>query len=142
MNAAAPCALGSVRPFRLAVRSPSRTRASCSLRIAVMAAKLPYGQSENNARNASLQTSATNPSVNSASVVQPELASLEQLEKLFSLEGSELFDAPNSMANSLEALQDVEALLQDLEGLGVELESALEVVQEDLTELTVRLHIT
>lgn len=112
------------------------------MRIAVMAAKLPYGQSENNARNASLQTSATNPSVNSASVVQPELASLEQLEKLFSLEGSELFDAPNSMANSLEALQDVEALLQDLEGLGVELESALEVVQEDLTELTVRLHIT
>ena len=73
-------------------------------------------------------------------MVQPDLVTERQhLEKLYTFDGSLQVDAPPAEKTTDQALQDVEALLQDLQGLDAELESALEVVKEDFSELTVSL---
>jgi hypothetical protein len=73
-------------------------------------------------------------------MVQPDLVTERQhLEKLYTFDGALQVDTESSESTTDQALQDVEALLQDLQGLDAELESALEVVKEDFSELTVSL---
>jgi uncharacterized protein YoxC len=73
-------------------------------------------------------------------MVQPDLATDRQhLEKLYTFDGSLEVDIQETESSTDQALQDVEALLQDIQGLDAELESALEVVKEDFSELTVSL---
>jgi hypothetical protein len=104
------------------------------------AAKLPYGQGDSSPRKISTQTQATNPAVSASAMVQPDLVTERQhLEKLYTFDGSLQVDTTPSEATTDQALQDVEALLQDLQGLDAELESALEGVKEDFSELTVSL---
>jgi len=106
----------------------------------VAAAKLPYGQGDSSPRKNSTQTQATNPAVSASAMVQPDLVTERQhLEKLYSFDGSLEVDSHQTENSTDQALQDVEALLQDLRGLDAELESALEVVKEDFSELTVSL---
>lgn len=106
------------------------------------AAKLPYGQGDSSPRKNSLQTQATNPAVSASAMVQPDLVTERQhLEKLYTFDGSLRVDAQPAETMTDQALQDVEALLQDLQGLDAELESALEVVKEDFSELTVSLRM-
>lgn len=100
-------------------------------------AKLGLPQGDGNPRKPSLQTHATNPAISAAAMVQPDLASVqEQLEKLYILAGDS--GASEGLEMGVQALQDVDALLQDLQGLDLELESALEVALEDFSDLTVR----
>jgi len=104
------------------------------------AAKLPYGQGDSSPRKISTQTQATNPAVSASAMVQPDLATDRQhLEKLYTFDGSLEVDIQETESSTDQALQDVEALLQDIQGLDAELESALEVVKEDFSELTVSL---
>ena len=102
------------------------------------AAKLPYGQGDSSPRKISTQTQATNPAVSASAMVQPDLVTERQhLEKLYTFDGSLRVDTLAAENTTDQALQDVEALLQDLQGLDAELESALEGVKEDFSELTV-----
>lgn len=136
MNVAAGSLLGSVSHARIVVAKPRRAALSRVSRPTLVVAKLPYSSGENTPRKPSLQTSATNPAVSAAAAVETDLASVqEHLEKLYTLnEQGQL----SLESGSLEALHEVEALLQDLEGLDMELTSALEIAREDLTDLTVR----
>lgn len=108
------------------------------------AAKLPYVSGDGAARKPSLQTHATSPAVSAAalsqdalqepSLLQPDLR--VDLEKLYTMNGEPA--AESSSEQSSQALEDMEALLEDLQGLDLELDAALETVLEDFSELTVR----
>jgi hypothetical protein len=107
---------------------------------AVRAAKLPYGQGDLSPRKPSLQTQATSPAVSAAAIAPEALGALdsrEELEKLYGL-GGDVDPSLVAADNSMQALEDVEALLADLQGLDLELDAALEVaLEEDFSELTV-----
>lgn len=107
--------------------------------VPIAAAKLPNTPGDSTPRKPLIQTHATNPAVNASSLVQPDLAtSREQLEKLYAFGGNRATLSAKIEHATEEALQDVEALLHDLQGLPAELESALELALEDFSDLTVR----
>lgn len=84
-----------------------------------------------------MQTQATNPAVSASAMVQPDLLSERQhLEKLYSFNSALQAEAALMEHSTDQALQDVDALLQDLHCLDAELEFALESVKEDFSELT------
>jgi len=125
---------GLVRIRRVA---PIRTSHST-----LIAAKLPYSNGDSTSRKQNLQTSATNPAVTAAAAMQPDMAMeerVERLEKLYTLSRQEQVSLSRQDNGSLDALVEVEALLEDLKGL--DLTSALEIAREDLTDLTVRKHV-
>lgn len=124
----------------LSIRVRSRpTQKQCTT---VAAAKLPYGQGDTSPRKNSMQTQATNPAVSASAMVQPDLLSERQhLEKLYSFNSMLQAEATVMEHSTDQALQDVDALLQDLHSLDAELEFALESVKEDFSELTVSLII-
>ena len=85
-----------------------------------------------------MQTHATNPAVSASAMVQPDLLSERQhLEKLYTFDSLVQSEATVMESSTNQALQDVDALLQDLHSLDAELEFALEAAKEDFSELTV-----
>jgi hypothetical protein len=106
--------------------------------VPLAAAKLPNTPGDSTHRKHFVQTHATNPAVNASALAQPDLAtSREQLEKLYAFGGNRAVSSAKIEHATEEALQDVEALLLDLQGLPAELESALELALEDFADLTV-----
>ena len=107
------------------------------------AAKLPNVPGDGSARKPSLQTQATSPAVSAAALAhdtaqEPGLLqsySREDLEKMYEM--NEEPAAASKSERSAQALEDMEALLEDLQGLDLELDAALEEVLEDFSELTV-----
>ena len=76
--------------------------------------------------------------MNVSAIVEEDLR--QKLELLYSTDNLALAESKMVANLADQALQDVDALLQDLEGFQVELESALEEVREDFSELTVSQH--
>lgn len=124
--------LGSISSHLQRARSARRKWATRAM------AKLPpYSQGDSMPRKSLIPAHATNPNVSASALVNPELAlSREQLEKLYTFDGLSTSSDSTLESSANAALQDVEALLEDLQGLPAELESALEVMREDLSELT------
>lgn len=125
--------MGSIKKMdALAVERAQPRKAlgrSCGVQTRA-AANLSHMQGDNTNRKAKLQTKATNPSVGAASLAETDLVSVqEQLEKLYVLE--------EGHEETVKALQDVDALLEDLQGLDEELESVLATAREELKDLTV-----
>lgn len=135
MNSLTFLSVGGLGSISSHLQHARAARRDCATRAA---AKLPpYSQGDNAPRKPLIPAQATNPNVSASALVNSELAlSREQLEKIYTFDGlSESADSTlESSANA--ALQDMEALLQDLQGLPAELESALEVMREDLSDLT------
>ena len=93
-------------------------------------------------RGEGVKAKATNPSVGAASAslaeTQDNLMSMqEQLEKLYILEEKSEIDARSSNSSRTRALEDVDALLEDLQGLDEEIESVLLAAQAELRDLKV-----
>lgn len=91
-------------------------------------------------RGEGLKAKATNPSVGAASAslaeTQDNLMSMqEQLEKLYILEEKSEMDVEGSNSSRARALEDVDALLEDLQGLDEEIESVLLAAQAELRDL-------
>lgn len=121
------------------------TAGSRAARAPVTAAALPYGQGDLSPRKAALHTQATSHTVGPIASDAVEAADLqssfrleevERLEKMYKM-GRAQAASKGALPTSEQALQDVEALLQDLQGLDLELDAALEVALEDFSELTV-----
>ena len=145
MSGAALRMAGSVELLRLNLSlKPVRTN---SRRSHVAAAtKLPYGQGDTSPRK-SLQTHATNSAVNAAAMVESDLmlstlpsmdSDLEEFQFLESMQLQLEKTFNKSQVDADQTLEDMDALLLGLEGLDAELESALEVVRGDFSEVTVR----
>jgi len=91
-------------------------------------------------RGEGLKAKATNPSVGAASAslaeTQDNLMSMqEHLEKLYILEEKSEMDGKGSSSSRARALEDVDALLEDLQGLDEEIESVLLAAQAELKDL-------
>lgn len=91
-------------------------------------------------RGEGLKAKATNPSVGAASAslaeTQDNLMSMqEHLEKLYILEEKSEIDVEGSNSSRAQALEDVDALLEDLQGLDEEIESVLQAAQAELRDL-------